>query len=158
MEYNKNRTLYKKKYMNILIVDDDVESANFIKELLELNGHFVTFVDEPTRCITLCQNNKYDLVFMDYHMNGLNGSQITEILKENHIGNTNIFAFTGDNSDDAITSFKSAGMDGIVIKPIDIEIFELLINYFENNNTLNNNQSTKMIITKRSNQNILFFN
>ena len=155
MEYNKHHTLYKKKHMNILIVDDDKDSAFFIKELLELNGHYVTFIDEPTRCITLCQNNRYDLVFMDYHMDGLNGSQITEIIKENHISNTVIFAFTGDNSEDAIASFKHAHMDGVVVKPIDIEIFELLINYFENNNK---NQSTKMIITKRSNRNILFFN
>ena len=58
MEYNRHHTLYKKKYMNILIVDDDVDSANFIKELLELNGHIVTLIDEPTRCITLCQNNR----------------------------------------------------------------------------------------------------
>jgi CheY-like chemotaxis protein len=157
MEYNRHCLRHKKRFMNILIVDDDLSSANSIKELLELNGHEVTIIDEPTRCITLCQNNKYDLVFMDYHMDGLNGSQITEILKENNFGNTIIFAHTGDNSSEAIKSFKDAGMDGLIIKPIDLLSFELLISFFEDNNILNNNQSTKMIITKRSNQNILFF-
>jgi len=157
MEYNRHCLRHKKRFMNVLIVDDDLNSANSIKEILELNGHFVTIIDEPSRCITLCQNNKYDMVFMDYHMEGLNGSQITEILKENNFGNTIIFAHTGDNSNDAINSFKHAGMNGIIIKPIDLLSFELLINFFENNNILDYNQSSKMIITKRSNQNILFF-
>ena len=102
MDYNRHCQRHQKKIMNILIVDDDLNSSNSIKEILELNGHGITIIDEPARCITLCQNNKYDLVFMDYHMEGLNGSQITEILKENNCGNTIIFAHTGDNSNKII--------------------------------------------------------
>lgn len=153
--YNNLYKRFQKKNLNILVVDDDLIGAECIKDILELHDHNVTIIDEPSRCITLCQNNTYDIVFMDYHMEGLDGSQVTSILKEQNVGNTIIFAYTGDSSVDALESFKKTGMNGVIIKPVDITAFDLLIQFFEENN---NNQNNKTLITKKSGKNILFFN
>lgn len=162
--YNKLAESVNRKNMNILIVDDDLEGAECLKEILELHGHRVNIIDDAVRCITLCQNNKYDIVFMDYHMQGLDGTQLTVILKDQKVGKTVIFAYTGDNSKSAIVQFKEAGMNGAIIKPVDISSFEMLLNYFEVGYICNQQGSGEPVgtrlavaIAKKSNRSILIF-
>jgi CheY-like chemotaxis protein len=155
--YNKLTEPTNKKNMNILIVDDDIMGAECLKEILELHNHTVNIIDDAIRCITLCQNNKYDIVFMDYHMEGLDGAQITMLLKDQKIGKTIIFAYTGDNSNAAIKQFKETGMNGAIIKPIDMNSFEILLNYLEAHYFLYFNNQNTSLIAKKSNKSILIF-
>jgi len=152
----KERSLLKRKTFSILIVDDDLDVANNLKSLLELRGHNVTVVDDGLRCITHCKDKEkhYDIVFMDYHMEGLDGAQVTEIVK-NDKKKTLIFAYTGDDSQKAINDFKQVGMDGAIIKPIDIRSIELLMSKLELSSILD----TAIIknITKKSLRSILIF-
>ena len=152
---NKNTKEFIRRNKNILIVDDDIKGAECLKEILEIRGHYVTIIDDAVRCITLCETNYYDIVFMDYHMEGLDGSQVTSILKDQKISKTIIYAFTGDNSKYALDTFKEAGMNGAIIKPIDVNILEILLNYLEEHNDLDSSQIIN--ITKKSNKTILFF-
>lgn len=150
----KEKTLLKRKTFSILIVDDDIDVANNLKTLLELRGHNVTVVDDGLRCITHCKERHYDIVFMDYHMEGLDGAQVTHILK-NDRKKSLIFAYTGDDSQKAINDFKQVGMDGAIIKPIDIHNIEFLMSKLELLSILD----TSMVknITKKSCRSILIF-
>ena len=127
------RNQIKRKIFNILIVDDDVDVADNLKQLLELRGHLVTVVDDGMRCITHCKDKErhYDIVFMDYHMEGLDGAQVTEIVKDGNPCKTLIFAYTGDDSTKAINDFKQVGMDGAIIKPFDISSIEFMMSRLE---------------------------
>jgi CheY-like chemotaxis protein len=153
--YNRSTDTTHKKKMNILIVDDDLDGAECLKEILEYRGHNVKIIDDASRCITLCQNNKYDIVFMDYHMEGLDGAEVTMILKDQKIGKTIIFAYTGDSSKNAIGLFKGVGMTGAIIKPVDLNSFEMLLNNLEDHYLFS--QQTAMQIAKKSNRTILIF-
>jgi CheY-like chemotaxis protein len=153
--YNRSPNITIKKKMNILIVDDDLNGAECLKEILEYRGHNVQIIDDATRCITLCQNNKYDIVFIDYHMEGLDGTELTMILQDQKIGKTIIFAYTGDSSKDAIGLFKATGMAGAIIKPFDMSCFEMLLNYLEDHYFFS--QQTAIQIAKKSNRTILIF-
>lgn len=153
--HNKLTDSTHKKKMNILIVDDDLAGTECLKEILEYHGHNVQIVDDATRCITLCQNNKYDIVFMDYHLEGLDGAEVTLILKDQHIGKTIIFAYTGDSSQNAIGLFKGVGMNGAIIKPFDVMSFEMLLNNIEDHYLFS--QQTAMQIARKSNRTILIF-
>jgi two-component system sensor histidine kinase/response regulator len=150
------RGLLKRKIFSILIVDDDTDVANSLKGVLELRGHNIVVVDDGMRCITHCKDREkhYDIVFMDYHMEGLDGAQVTEIVKSDD-SRTLIFAYTGDDSQKAINEFKQAGMDGAIIKPIDIKSIELLMSKLELSVILD----TSIIknITKKSCRSILIF-
>lgn len=152
----KERSLLKRKTFSILIVDDDIDVANNLKTLLELRGHRVTVVDDGLRCITHCKDKRkhYDIVFMDYHMEGLDGAQVTQIVK-NDKKKSLIFAYTGDDSQKAINDFKQVGMDGAIIKPIDIQSIQLLMSKLE----LSTNLDIGIIknITKKSCRSILIF-
>lgn len=153
------RTLLKRKTFDILIVDDDLEVADNFKQILELRGHRVTVVDDGLRCITHCLDSEkhYDIVFMDYHMEGLDGARVTEIVKyDSNKNKTLIFAYTGDNSIKAIDDFKQVGMDGAIIKPVSIKNLELLLDKLELSLVLD----TEVVksIDKKTARSIMIFN
>jgi len=154
IEKNKNNP--RRKTFSILIVDDDVDVAENFKILLEMRGHRIVLVDDGMRCITHCKDKErhYDIVFMDYHMEGLDGAQVADIVK-NDGKKTLIFAYTGDSSQKAIDDFKQVGMDGAIIKPVDIMSIEMLMNRLEYASVLD--QSVIKTITRKSSNSILFF-
>lgn len=144
----------RRKTFSILIVDDDSMIANNLKTLLNFRGHNVTYVDDGAQCIAQCQENKYDIVFLDYHMEGLDGAQAAEIVKSEE-KRTIVFAYTGDNSDKALTNFKSVGMDGVIVKPVDSQSIDMLMNKIENSVYLD--KSTITTIARKSDRSILIF-
>jgi len=129
--YNLKTKKIKKKNLNILIVDDDEECGECLKIILENDDHNVTIADEGAKCISLCQQNIFDVVFMDYHLEGIDGAHITQILKENISNHSMILAYTGDDSKLALNNFKNVGMDGVMIKPINAEHVSKLVKYIE---------------------------
>jgi CheY-like chemotaxis protein len=128
--YNNNKQI--KKKLQVLIVDDDINVANLLKEYIELRGHIVTIVDEGVRSITLCSDNKYDIVLLDYHLKGIDGVEVANIISDYIHEKTLLFAFTGDNSKQAINKFQINNMDGVIIKPVDIAAIDILLTNIEN--------------------------
>jgi CheY-like chemotaxis protein len=159
--------LCKKRILKILIVDDDIDVANSLKQLLEFRGHHVTIIDEGARCITHCSIFNYDIIFLDYHMEGLNGAQVADIVKKNNSNcNSNcnstcntsptlILAYTGDNSKTAIDLFKNAGMDGLVVKTVDVSDIYILMQNLEWRSKLDKTVMNQII--HKTNKEILFF-
>jgi PleD family two-component response regulator len=132
-KYNRDLTYSKKRKLNILIVDDDINSLMLFKEILEARGHNVSALDEGMKCISKCMNNTYDIIFVDYHIGDIDGVELTDCLKDVLHTKSIIFAYTGDNSKDAIDKFKNIGMKGAIIKPIEISVIDNIINQFEMN-------------------------
>jgi CheY-like chemotaxis protein len=125
------KNIENKKLYNILIVDDDDDMADMFKNMLTDRGHNVTITNEAITCINKCQNSHYDIIFMDFHMNNLNGVELTDLIKDACNNTSLIFAFTGDDSNDALSQFKQIGMSGAIIKPIDPNIVCRLMNSLE---------------------------
>lgn len=145
-----------RKIYNILVVDDDLMIAESLKTLLNHRGHSVAVVTDGISCISHCKNeeNKYDLIFLDYHMDGLDGAQVAEIVKSDG-RKTLIFAYTGDNSDTAIFEFKKVGIDGVVVKPINISGIDMLMSKLENSTLLT--KSTIATLARKSDRSIMIF-
>jgi CheY-like chemotaxis protein len=123
--------------LNILIVDDDECTRESLRDIIKMRGHNIVTVDEGLSAINKCKNKEFDIIFMDYHIDDLkknvgtiDGVDITNMLNECFDMKTNIFAFTGDSSKDAIEKFKNNNMTGALIKPIDgvliDKIFEMI--------------------------------
>lgn len=145
-----------KKTLNILIVDDDETVADVFKMILSDRGHNVSVINDCITCINYCKNdnNKYDMIFLDYHMDGLNGTQLAEVIKDAN-NKPIIFAYTGDNSEKAIREFIKVGINGAVIKPVDITNIQLLMSNIENH-TVIDKQLIKHL-AKKSNKTIMIF-
>ena len=58
---------------NILIVDDDRAIQNTIRLLLERAGHHVTVADDGRRGLALFEAGRFDLLFLDIFMPGMDG-------------------------------------------------------------------------------------
>lgn len=146
----------RRKIFNILIADDDTKIAVDLQSILNLRGHNVYTVDDGIGCISKCKNteNYYDIIFLDYHMDGLDGAQVAEIVKDDG-KKTLVFAYTGDNSDKALRDFKTAGMDGAIIKPIDIKGIDMLMNKLENSSFID--KATINNLSRKSEKSILIF-
>ena len=71
-----------------------------------------------------------------FHMDDINGVDVTDVIKNVCRNNSIIFAFTGDDSQMALTKFKNIGMDGAIIKPFDIETINKLMNSLELRTTI----------------------
>ena len=146
----------KKKNLNILIVDDDQEASKYFKKILEMRGHTVITLDEGIRCVSKCLDNHYDIIFMDYHIEDINGDEVTTIIKDDYSNKSQVFAYTGDKSDDAIESFKQSGMSGAIIKPINMDLFDEVMTTLERDCVELDKPLLKRI-SRRSRGNILVF-
>jgi CheY-like chemotaxis protein len=147
MQYNLDNIYISKKRLNILIVDDDRNSSELFKEYLTIRGHNVYTLDEGVKCISSCMKNKYDIIFLDYHIGDIDGVELADCLKDVLKTESLIYAYTGDNSSDAIRKFKEIGMNGVIIKPINLtDINNIIIDIEERN------------IKRKKYSNIIIFN
>jgi two-component system, sensor histidine kinase len=128
------------KKLNFLIVDDDQSSRESLRDMLKTRGHNVTTLDEGMKCVNRCSEHKYDIIFMDYHMDDLgddlgeiNGTTVTKIVRDCFDVKCDVYAYTGDNSLDAIKQFKENNMKGVFVKPVDPSLITEFLKIIEKN-------------------------
>lgn len=141
--YNLNYSYSHKKKLNILIVDDDTKSSELFKEILELNGYNVNTLDEGMKCISRCMKDKYDIIFLDYHIGDIDGADLADCLKDVLKTKSLIYAYTGDSNPDIIKKCQDIGMNGALIKPININLINNIMKTIEQNVENNNNNNNK---------------
>lgn len=146
---NKNKKFLEKRQFKILIVDDDSYVASTLATILQQRGHNVTYLSEGASCIGKCQDNKYDIIFLDFHLGDMSGVDVADILKDVLKLSSIIFAFTGDDSAHALSQFKNIGMTGAIIKPVDASIIDRLMSSLEDRRELDT-RIVKSITTKNT--------
>jgi CheY-like chemotaxis protein len=120
---------YDNKKLNILIVDDDTISSELFKDILESYGHNVKTLDEGVKCLSNCIKNDYDIIFLDYHIGDIDGVELADCLKDVLHKKSSIYAYTGDSNPMIMKKCKDIGMNGAIIKPINlININKILLN------------------------------
>jgi two-component system, NtrC family, response regulator HydG len=62
-----------RKQLQILVVDDDVDIANSLAEIFEMEGHLVTTANSGGEAIRASEQKNFDITFMDIAMPGKNG-------------------------------------------------------------------------------------
>ena len=66
----------------ILVIDDERSIRNVMKEVLELEQHKVTCAEDGFKGLDCLKNEKFDLVFSDIKMEGIDGIEVLEKIKE----------------------------------------------------------------------------
>ena len=128
-----------KKKLNVLIVDDDDDSRESLRDMILSRGHNVSTLDDGMKCVNRCSETKYDIIFMDYYIGDLDGeltgTDITGMIKECFNIDSDIYAYTGESSSDVVKDFKKHDMKGAFIKPIEPKLINSFFNIIENNKT-----------------------
>lgn len=118
------------KNLKILVVDDEEVVAEVLGKLMEVDGHKVTVTLEAEKALEIYQKEKFDIVFTDISMPGMNGIDLTQKLLELD-NNAKITAVTGHIGTQEIEKILDAGAKTILKKPftkkdIDCKIKEIL--------------------------------
>jgi PAS domain S-box-containing protein len=104
----------------ILVVDDNVDSANSMAMLLRLGGHEVEVAHDGPSAIDRVAQNIPDIVLLDIGLPGMNGYEVAEKLRErfDRTNQLRIYAMTGyGQAQDRARSMES-GVDGHLVKPV----------------------------------------
>jgi signal transduction histidine kinase/CheY-like chemotaxis protein len=102
----------------VLIVDDNEINRKLLVKILDrMKIHSIT-ADSGNRAIELLEQERVDLVFMDYHMPELNGIETTKIIFEKIKNPPPIIALTADILPETAQECKKVGMKELLAKPI----------------------------------------
>jgi len=117
----------------VLVVDDNEINILIAKRILMKWGLNIDFASDGYKAIAAITQNKYDLVFMDIKMPGINGFETAIIIREMddaYYKNLPIVALTASTLHDEENKFKESGMNGHVLKPFNpSEIKKVLARY-----------------------------
>ena len=114
----------------VLLVEDNKINQMITKKMVENKGMICTIIDNGEDAILAMQNNAYDIVLMDVHLPGINGTEATaEIRKFNT--KTPIIALTAISLNENREMLLSFGMNDVVTKPFAPEHFyNVISSYF----------------------------
>ena len=115
----------------ILVVDDNIDSANSMAMLLRMGGHEVEVAHDGPSALDRVSAHVPDIVLLDIGLPGMSGYQVAEQLRA-RFDRTNalrIYAMTGyGQSQDRDRSLES-GFDGHLVKPVlPDELFRIIEN------------------------------
>ena len=112
----------------ILVVDDNVDSAESMAMMLELSGHDVAMAHDGAEAIELAKEFQPDVAFLDLGMPKLNGYEAARSIREQPWGRQILLvALTGWGQEDDKRRTREAGFDAHIVKPIDFADLEKLL-------------------------------
>jgi signal transduction histidine kinase/CheY-like chemotaxis protein len=112
----------------ILLIEDNKINQMITKRMLENKGMLCKILDNGEDCVTLLKQNKehFDLVLMDVHLPGINGTIATQQIREFNT-KTPIIALTAISLNENREMLLSYGMTDVLTKPFEPEKFYKII-------------------------------
>lgn len=111
--------------LHILVVDDNAVNQKVITSFLSRMNHTADTADTAESALAIIQKKIYDLILMDIQLPGMPGDEATRVLRklpDPEKSNLPVIALTGNLRDEDKTTYRRAGMNGFVAKPIDPEL------------------------------------
>lgn len=121
--------------LKVLVVDDNNVNLIVFEKLIGLSKIKPVKAKSGEECIELCKKEKYDIIFLDHMMPGLNGIDTLKILVSDECENMNketpIIALTANAISGAREMYMEAGFTDFLTKPISIEKLNDMLRKYE---------------------------
>lgn len=119
------------KEINILIAEDNLLSAMFLKEVLEPNNVEVKIVMDGESAYHESISKNYDIIFMDYHMPKMNGIESSRKIKL-ELDKLNkptplIIPCVGSDNLNEKKAWTEIGINEILMKPVSVNHLEEIL-------------------------------
>jgi DNA-binding response OmpR family regulator len=114
-----SRTEDSRMQYKVLIVDDQQDILDLMKDILEPEGYQVITFMEVEDILVEVENSQPDIVLMDFLLSGINGGEFCAQLKKNAKTGHIPVIFLSANSR-VIESLGHYGYDDFIAKPFDI--------------------------------------
>jgi len=122
--------------MKILIAEDNMVSAAYLKELLVQDSTKVEIVTDGFSAHKAAIENNYDLIFMDYQMPGMSGTEATKQIKIdlNNLGKPLIpvIACCATDNVNEKKIWNQLGVENILLKPVSVEALNEVMKGYKN--------------------------
>ncbi len=116
----------------ILIVDDNIDAANTLAMLLELDGHCVDTVYGAVEALEATTRLKPDILFLDIGLPVMDGYEIARRLRSQHTTSAlRLVAVTGYGQKEDRERALASGFDDHLVKPVTLESLRALLQLSE---------------------------
>jgi signal transduction histidine kinase len=113
----------------ILIVDDNVDAANTLGQLLEVLGVTVSLAYSPGEALRAFSSFNPDVVLLDIGMPGMNGYEVARCMRDLRTGDSApmLIALTGWGQPEDRERSAQVGIDHHMVKPPDVDVLRDLL-------------------------------
>jgi CheY-like chemotaxis protein len=107
--------------LSLLVVDDNVDSATGMAEVLEMWGHQPGMAFNGPEALAKAAEMRPDVVLLDIGLPGMDGYEIAQKLRQQPgLEHVVLVALTGYRSDEDVQRGREAGFDQYFTKPVDL--------------------------------------
>jgi signal transduction histidine kinase len=104
-------------HCRILLIEDNVDASQTMRDFLELEGHRVSCAFDGPSGLAMAQENDYEVVISDLGLLGMDGFALMKALRPQKAGLLTI-AVTGYGQLEERTRAAEAGFDHCLVKPV----------------------------------------
>lgn len=108
--------------IRIVVVDDDVDAAEVLKDLLELDGYQVWVAHDASQALRLVAKHQPDGVLLDLGLPDMDGLEVAKRLRAQEGAKLVMVAVTGRGSEEDRMAADAAGIDYVLVKPLDTRL------------------------------------
>ena len=123
-QFTYNDQVFKNK--KVLLIEDNKINQMITKKMVENKAMICEVIDNGEDAIQSVKNNRYDLVLMDVHLPGINGTIATQTIRTFDT-QTKIIALTAISLNENREMLLSFGMNDVITKPFNPEEFYHII-------------------------------
>ena len=107
----------------VLIVDDDVDSADLLVQLLQMYGHEARSVNSASGAMAEVAEFLPDVAILDVGLPDMSGYDLAPLLRNcDGLAQCKLIAVTGYSGESAIARSQKAGFDLHLVKPVDLKL------------------------------------
>ena len=112
--------------LNIVMIEDDEISGYISEHVVRKAGHSIDFwAKDGESAIAYLKDHKADLILLDLNLPAIDGFDILDQIRENHIQNQGVIAIltSSSRSSDKLKAEESGKVDRYILKPLDRSSF-----------------------------------
>lgn len=122
--------------MKILIIEDEIGIANFLKQGLEEEGYEVLVASNGQSGLDLALSLEIDLILLDWMLPKISGIDVCKTIRKTNLDVPILFLTAKDTVQETIEGLK-AGANDYIKKPFSFEeLLERIKVYFRKNNSI----------------------
>jgi CheY-like chemotaxis protein len=114
--------------LKIFIAEDNQDSAESLKIILELLGHEVRVAHDGLSALAVAAAEPPDLMLVDIGLPGIDGYELARRARSDaRLARVPMVALTGYGTDEDRRRATAAGFDHHLVKPIDLDVLSGLV-------------------------------
>ena len=115
----------------VLVVDDNDMNLKVAKGLLSLFGIIPDLAASGKECISMAQVKRYDIIFLDHMMPGMDGiTTLKNLVKEELVFDTPVICLTANAVAGTREKYIQEGFNEYLAKPIEVKELEIILERF----------------------------